>query len=145
MSMSQPHVESQSGLASVTILKDRVESTVGKDNEDLDAGFVTKYEGGSGYEEDVFDGSGGNGKFTNGRGGGDNNGGDDNEEDELGPIMKFEEVMKETEAQGASLPSDMLEAAKNVGIRKLLLLRYLDFQVDFLIISLIFLMVSVVV
>ena len=43
--------------------------------------------------------------------------------------MKFEEVMKMTEARGATLPSDMLEAAKSVGIRKLLLLRYLDLQV----------------
>ncbi|CAB4315024.1 unnamed protein product [Prunus armeniaca] len=42
--------------------------------------------------------------------------------------MKFEEVMKETEARGASLPSDMIEAAKSVGIRKVLLLRYLDLQ-----------------
>ncbi|KAK1298647.1 hypothetical protein QJS10_CPB14g00715 [Acorus calamus] len=40
----------------------------------------------------------------------------------------FEEVMRETEARGASLPSDMLEAAKAVGLRKVLMLRYLDLQ-----------------
>ncbi|KAF2288621.1 hypothetical protein GH714_009491 [Hevea brasiliensis] len=34
----------------------------------------------------------------------------------------------EVEARGASLPSDILEAAKSVGVRKLLLLRYLDLQ-----------------
>ncbi|KAG2685894.1 hypothetical protein I3760_10G147500 [Carya illinoinensis] len=59
--------------------------------------------------------------------GGDENG-NDKEEEEFGPVLKFEEVMKETEARGASLPSDMLEAAKSVGLRKVLLLRYLDFQ-----------------
>ncbi|KAF2288623.1 hypothetical protein GH714_009509 [Hevea brasiliensis] len=42
--------------------------------------------------------------------------------------MKFDEVIKEVEARGASLPSDILEAAKSVGVRKLLLLRYLDLQ-----------------
>nr|XP_016436621.1 PREDICTED: protein RETICULATA, chloroplastic-like [Nicotiana tabacum] len=36
--------------------------------------------------------------------------------------------MREAEARGATLPADMIEAAKSVGIRKLLLLRYLDLQ-----------------
>lgn len=63
----------------------------------------------------------------NGGGGGDD--ADDYEEAEFGPIMKFEEVMKEAEARGATLPNDMLEAAKSVGIRRLLLLRYLELQV----------------
>lgn len=36
--------------------------------------------------------------------------------------------MRETEKFGASLPSDLLEAAKTTGIRKLLLMRYLDLQ-----------------
>lgn len=54
--------------------------------------------------------------------------GEDKGEEEFGPLMKFEEVMKETEARGASLPPDMLEAAKTIGIRKVLLLRYLDLQ-----------------
>ncbi|KAL0347359.1 UNVERIFIED_CONTAM: protein RETICULATA, chloroplastic [Sesamum calycinum] len=52
-----------------------------------------------------------------GSGGGDNDG-DDYEEKEFGPILKFEEVIRETEARGASLPADMLEAAKTVGLRK---------------------------
>ncbi|EFH39744.1 hypothetical protein ARALYDRAFT_356475 [Arabidopsis lyrata subsp. lyrata] len=82
-----------------------------------------------GVEED---GSGGNGGFNNGGGGGGNGGEGDGEEDyeekESGPLLKFEEVMRETEARGATLPSDMLEAAKTFGIRKLLLLRYLDLQ-----------------
>ncbi|CAN0926481.1 Protein RETICULATA, chloroplastic [Linum grandiflorum] len=83
-------------------------------------------------------GSGGNGNFPGsggagggGGGGGGNGGGDDGEkgeEDEFGPILKFEEVMRETEARGATLPADMLEAAKSEGIRKLLLFRYLDLQ-----------------
>lgn len=66
-----------------------------------------------------------------GNGGGGGGGGDydDYEEAEFGPIMKFDEVMKEAEARGATLPPDMLEAAKSIGIRKLLLLRYLDSQV----------------
>lgn len=75
-------------------------------------------------------GNGGNGKPPNGGGGGGNGGGDENEEDELGPLLNYEEAMRETTARGASLPSDMLDAAKSVGIRKLLLLRYLDLQVN---------------
>ncbi|XVE79329.1 hypothetical protein DITRI_Ditri14bG0049400 [Diplodiscus trichospermus] len=73
-----------------------------------------------------------------GGGGGDNGGGDsfgggggedgDEEEREFGPILKFEEVMKEAEARGVKLPSDMMESAKSTGIRKLFLLRYLDLQ-----------------
>ncbi|CAN6978004.1 unnamed protein product [Brassica oleracea var. botrytis] len=63
-----------------------------------------------------------------GNGGGGDDGEEDYEEKEFGPVLKFEEVMRETEARGAKLPSDMLEAAKTFGIRKLLLLRYLDLQ-----------------
>lgn len=43
--------------------------------------------------------------------------------------MRFDEVIRETEARGIELPSDMLEAAKKEGIRKLLLFRYFDLQV----------------
>lgn len=70
----------------------------------------------------------GNGKLQGGNGGGGDDEGKGEEEDEFGPIMKFEEVMRETEARGATLPRDMLEAAKSIGIRKVLLLRYLDLQ-----------------
>ncbi|XP_077222589.1 protein RETICULATA-RELATED 1, chloroplastic-like [Tasmannia lanceolata] len=84
-------------------------------------------DGGSGGNS--IGGNGSNGKFPSGGGGGDSDHGkDDKEEEELGPILKFEEVMRETEARGATLPSDMLEAAKTIGIPKLVLLRYLDLQ-----------------
>lgn len=53
-------------------------------------------------------------------------------EKEFGPLLKFEEAMKEAQARGVSLPSDMLEAAKSIDIRKVLLLRYLDLQVRLL-------------
>ncbi|PAN10260.1 hypothetical protein PAHAL_2G082400 [Panicum hallii] len=88
---------------------------------------------------DVDDGAGGNGKYPPGGGGGDGedgggggSGGDGEEgEDEFGPILSFEQVVQEAEKRGVSLPSlpaDMVEAAKSVGIQKLLLLRYLDMQ-----------------
>ncbi|EXB81616.1 hypothetical protein L484_014100 [Morus notabilis] len=70
-------------------------------------------------------GSGGGDSFGGGGGG---NGGDDEEKEEFGPILKFEEVMKEAEGRGVSLPSDMVEAAKTTGIRKAFLFRYLDLQ-----------------
>lgn len=77
-------------------------------------------------------GSGGDGKFSSGGGGG---GGDDSEEsdyeeEEFGPVMRFEAVMRETEKRGMSLPSDMIEAAKTIGLRSLVLSRYLALQVD---------------
>ena len=52
--------------------------------------------------------------------------------DEVGPILSFDQVVQEAEKRGVSLPSlpaDMVEAAKCVGIQILLLLRYLDMQV----------------
>lgn len=78
-------------------------------------------------------GDDGDGKFppgNGGRGGGDEGGGDEDDQDEkeFGPLMKFEEVMKVAETQGVNLPSDMLEAAKATGLRKLILTRYLDLQ-----------------
>ncbi|KAF3499630.1 hypothetical protein F2Q69_00044301 [Brassica cretica] len=73
--------------------------------------------------------NGGNGGGGDGGGGGGDDGEEDEaEEKEFGPILKFDEVMKETERRGIALPEDMLEAAKSVGIRKLFLLRYLDLQ-----------------
>lgn len=78
------------------------------------------------------DDDGGNGD-SGGNNGGDD-GGDKAEEKEFGPLLKFDEVMKETERRGIAiaLPEDMLEAAKSVGVRKLFLLRYLHLQVWFL-------------
>jgi hypothetical protein len=91
---------------------------------------------------DVDDGAGGNGKLPPAAGGGGGGGGGDGEnggggdgdegEDEFGPILSFDQVVQEAEKRGVSLPSlpaDMVEAAKSVGIQKLLLLRYLDMQV----------------
>lgn len=63
-----------------------------------------------------------------GNGGAGGNEGDDEDEKEFGPIVKFDEVMRETEKMNATLPSDFLEAAKTTGIRKLLLDRYLELQ-----------------
>jgi hypothetical protein len=76
-------------------------------------------------------GCGGSSGSGGGGGGGGGDGGDSEEEKEFGPIMKFEEVMKEIEARGVELPADMMEAAKSIGIRKMFLLRYLDLQVFF--------------
>ncbi|KAG1362816.1 protein RETICULATA-RELATED 1, chloroplastic [Cocos nucifera] len=76
-------------------------------------------------------GGGGGGGGGAGGGGGDREGDDgegDGEEAEFGPLLKFEEVIRELEARGASLPSDMLEAAKTMGIRRDFLFRYLDLQ-----------------
>ncbi|KAG5515675.1 hypothetical protein RHGRI_036651 [Rhododendron griersonianum] len=75
-------------------------------------------------------GSGGDGKFSSGGrgGGGDDSEESDYEEEEFGPVMRFEEVMRETEKRGMSLPSDMIEAAKTIGLRSLVLSRYLDLQ-----------------
>lgn len=129
--VSESSAEPQSGVATSVETKEGNVGSVGKDVKVLENNneIITD-----------SDGNGGNGKFNNGEGGGGGGGGSGNgngddseqndyEETEFGPIMKFEEVMKEVEARGASLPSDMFEAAKIVGIRKLLLLRYLDLQV----------------
>ncbi|KAH7561166.1 hypothetical protein JRO89_XS10G0182700 [Xanthoceras sorbifolium] len=79
---------------------------------------------------DGGDGRDGGAGDSFGRGGGrdDDGEGSDKEKEEFGPILKFEEVMKETEARGVTLPCDMVEAAKTTGIRKMFLLRYLDLQ-----------------
>ncbi|KAL0004968.1 hypothetical protein SO802_012529 [Lithocarpus litseifolius] len=138
VSKSNPLGESQTGAASVSVSKEGVNSdsgsVVGKDIRILETGFEVKVDNDGNGGGDVLGGSG-NGSFSSGGGGGGGGGGDggddngdDKEEDEFGPILKFEEVMNETEARGVSLPSDMLEAAKSVGIRKLLLLRYLGLQ-----------------
>lgn len=87
--------------------------------------------GGDGGAGDSSGGGGGGGGGDSGGGGGDGEG-NDGEEKEFGPILKFEEVMKEIELKGVGLPDDMMEAAKTVGIRKMFLLRYLDLQVRLL-------------
>lgn len=84
--------------------------------------------------EPKIDGTGGDdgGDFSGGGGGGGGEGGgneEDAEGEEFGPLLRFDEVMKETEARGVELPLDMLEAAKTTGLRKEFLLRYLALQV----------------
>ena len=128
VSLLNPEESSQSGVVMTTVLKENEASPVGKDVSDLDTNYVPKLDSESGGGGDLVDGNVSNVNFGGGGGGGDNEG-DNMEEDEFGPLLKFEEVIKETEAVGATLPSDMLEAAKNMGIRKLILLRYLDLQV----------------
>ncbi|XP_030531968.1 protein RETICULATA, chloroplastic [Rhodamnia argentea] len=131
MSVSQPHGESQSVGAVNTALSEGKEASgvAGKNLKIVEDDYelMTDHNGNGG------DGFGGNGGFSNGRGGHGSGGGDgyegnDKEEEEFGPIMKFEEVMRETKARGATLPPDMLEAAKSVGLRKVLLERFLDLQ-----------------
>lgn len=84
-----------------------------------------------GFEGPKVDGNGdgGNDLFPPG-GGGSGGGGEegDGDEEEFGLIMKYEDVVKEVENRGASLPPDMLEAAKTTGLRELILARYLDLQ-----------------
>lgn len=82
---------------------------------------------------DGGDGGKGKGGFppdnsSGGGGGGDDGGGGDYDEKEFGPVVKFDEVVKEVEKLGADLPADMLEAATTTGIRRLILDRYLDMQ-----------------
>ncbi|RDY08012.1 Protein RETICULATA-RELATED 1, chloroplastic, partial [Mucuna pruriens] len=74
------------------------------------------------------DGHGGDGGGNGGDGGGGGGGGDD---EEFGPLLNFEAVMRESEARGVKLPSDMVEAARTIGIREMFLLRYLELQVGF--------------
>ncbi|KQJ83665.1 hypothetical protein BRADI_5g16140v3 [Brachypodium distachyon] len=81
---------------------------------------------GSGADNSGND-SGGNGGKDGG--GGDDDGGDDDyEEAEFGPLLGFHEVVRLAAARGVALPADMMEAAKDAGIREVLLLRYFDLQ-----------------
>ena len=49
-------------------------------------------------------------------------------------------MMKETESRGIELPKDMLEAAKTTGIRQVFLERYLELQVRFNIINMLYML-----
>lgn len=92
-----------------------------------------------GEVEVVAGGAGGNGKAggydggSNGGGGGHGDsgrdGGESNEEEAFGVLLDSEQVAKELQARGISLPPDMAEAARTVGIRELLLSRYIELQV----------------
>ncbi|GER54390.1 hypothetical protein STAS_31967 [Striga asiatica] len=118
-----PEAEPQSSVV-VTAISQRENTVyVEKDAEIIEKNYfsVPDIDNGGGT-------NGGNGKFSGGGGGGGDGSYDNYEENEFGPILKFDEVIRESEARGASLPADMLEAAKTVGLRKVLLLRYLDLQ-----------------
>lgn len=127
--------EPQSGVVVTIVTKEGGGGSAGKDLGVLEGSIGPGTDCGNGGG-DVFggnNGNGSNGKWLGGGGGDNSEGGDEEEkeeeDDEFGPIMKFEDVMKETEARGASLPLDMLEAAKSGGLRELLLFRYLELQV----------------
>lgn len=82
------------------------------------------------FEDDSSGGGGDGSDFGGGGcGGGGGGGEDDGGGEEFGRLLKFEEVMKEAENRGVSLPADMWEAAKSTGIREVILFRYLDLQV----------------
>ncbi|PIN11675.1 hypothetical protein CDL12_15722 [Handroanthus impetiginosus] len=124
VNITNPEAEPQSSVVVTTIPERGDFNYVENDAKvtERDCASVPDTENGGGDGGDI----GGNGKSSGG-GGGDNSD-DDYEEREYGPILTFEEVMRETESRGASLPADMLEAAKTVGLRKVFLLRYLDLQ-----------------
>lgn len=95
--------------------------------------FIIKCTGQDSIIRTADGGDGGNGKGgypPDNAGGSGGGGGDDGDydEEEFGPIVKFDEMIREAEKRGASLPSDMLEAAKTTGLRSLILSRYLDLQ-----------------
>lgn len=136
MCMSQPSAESQSAVTSIGFSQGGGKSVLREDHKTQDSELDSKIDrnDGNGF---LLDGSGGNGSFGSGGagdgsgGGGSDDDGNDHEEEEFGPILKYDEVMREMEARGATLPLDMIEAAKSMGIRKVLLLRYLDLQGSF--------------
>lgn len=136
MNCSQSHFDSEAPAAAITVSK---EGDGAIREKDFGTSEISEVENDS-HDRELIDGTGGNGAYNTGGGGGGGGGGSggggegnkgDKEEEEFGPILKFEEVMKEAESRGVTLPSDMLEAAKSEGIRKLLLLRYLEMQVSF--------------
>ncbi|XP_021278107.1 protein RETICULATA-RELATED 1, chloroplastic isoform X2 [Herrania umbratica] len=104
-----------------------VSSSLEGENGDFD-GESRVLEVGFDDQPNIDGGCGGDSRDGDSFGGGGGGEGDDEAEREFGPILKFEEVMKEAEARRVKLPSDMMEIAKSNGIRKLFLLRYLDLQ-----------------
>ena len=85
---------------------------------------------GGGNGNGTAGGGGGGGQGGGGSGGG-GEGGEDGEEKEFGVLLNAEEVARELEKAGVVLPADMAEAANRLGIRKLLLSRYIELQVGF--------------
>lgn len=108
------------------------DSGVGKDNRLSEAPFQPDLDNGIGSGGSFDDGRNGSFPPKGGGGGGGDDGRDeevDPETAEYGPILKFEEIMRETKARDIQLPSDMLEAAKSIGIRKNFLENYMNLQV----------------
>lgn len=130
----QHPIEEDSTYTTITIPQEGGDASLKKEARVLESNYHPNLDFGNGGM-DHPDASGGNGKFPPGGlgGGGGRNDGDheknSGEEDEFGPILKFNEVIREAEKQGVGLPSDMLEAAKTVGIQRVLLLRYFELQV----------------
>ncbi|XP_074580734.1 uncharacterized protein LOC141837187 [Curcuma longa] len=126
----RPSAEVSSG-ETVSSLKGSSDAPLKNDISIMEDYHVDNHNGNE--SRDILDGTGGNKNIPpgGGGGGGGDNGGDNSggyEEEEFGPLLKYEEVVKEVEAHSASLPFDMLEAAKTSGIQQLLLYRYLDLQ-----------------
>eukprot|EP00249_Psilotum_nudum_P009499 c21975_g1_i1 orf=508-1950(-) len=71
---------------------------------------------------------GDNGKFGSGDGGDEDAKKNDSEEEEFGPLLNADEVYREVRERGIVLPPDMAEAARTLGMRSLLLSRYIHLQ-----------------
>ncbi|XP_076957629.1 protein RETICULATA-RELATED 1, chloroplastic-like [Bidens hawaiensis] len=108
--------DSLDNLGNMAIVTSVFESNPDRKTDDNDSG-----------DENDDDGNGNVPPPGNGGGGG---GGDeeDHDEKEFGMLMKFDDVMKVAEANGVSLPDDMLEAAKATGLRELIVTRYMELQ-----------------
>lgn len=126
----QPPIEADSSDTTIAVPQEGGDISLKKEARVLESNYHPNLDFGNGGR----DHPGGNGKVPPGGGGGDggrNDGdheGNNEEEGEFGPMLNFDEVIREAEKWGAGLPSDMLEAAKTVGIQKVLLSRYLELQ-----------------
>ncbi|KAG2371469.1 Protein RETICULATA-RELATED 1 [Vigna angularis] len=80
------------------------------------------------HDQPSFGGGGGGVGDAGGDGGGGDGDRDGGGDEEFGPLLNFEAVMRESEARGVKLPPDMVEAARVTGIREMFLLRYLELQ-----------------
>ncbi|XP_072997915.1 protein RETICULATA, chloroplastic-like [Typha latifolia] len=128
--MQQP-VEVESNATTTTVLRTEGDASLNKEIIVPESNCHPELDFGNGGKDNTNGSSGGGNIPPGGGGGGGANGderSDNREEDEFGPVLNFEEVMREVKKRGASLPADMLEAAKTVGIQEVFLFRYLDMQ-----------------
>ncbi|RWW16799.1 hypothetical protein GW17_00019301 [Ensete ventricosum] len=94
----QPSAEVNSGHLDLSGLKESGDVSVKKVSGNIESDDRVDLDHGSG-SMDFPSGSGGNGKFPPGGGGGDDgDNSDDYKEEEFGPLLKYEEVIKEVEA-----------------------------------------------